>query len=69
LLVPFAAGYQDPLLTASTEPAAVEVIRAIVGSIGIVAAVPLTTAVGVALVDRRLPFLPAEHGLAKGWDA
>jgi uncharacterized membrane protein len=69
LLVLFAAGRQDPLLTASTETVAVEVVRAIVGSIGIVAAVPLTTAIGVVLVDRRLPFLPAEHGLAKGWDA
>jgi uncharacterized membrane protein len=69
LLVLFAAGRQDPLLTASTEAVAVEVVRAIVGSIGIVAAVPLTTAIAVALVDRRLPFLPAEHRLASGWDA
>lgn len=68
LLVLFAAGRQDPLLTASTEAVAVEVVRAIVGSIGIVAAVPLTTAIGVALVDRRLPFVPAEHRLARGWD-
>jgi uncharacterized membrane protein len=69
LLVLFAAGRQDPLLTASTEAVAVEVVRAIVGSIGIVAAVPLTTAIAVALVDRRLPFLPTEHRLASGWDA
>jgi uncharacterized membrane protein len=69
LLVLFAAGRQDPLLTASTEAVAVEVVRAIVGSIGIIAAVPLTTAIAVALVDRRLPFLPAEHRLARGWDA
>jgi uncharacterized membrane protein len=68
LLVLFAAGRQDPLLTASTEAVAVEVVRAIVGSIGIVAAVPLTTVIGVALVDRRLPFLPADRGLARGWD-
>lgn len=68
LLVLFAAGRQDPLLTASTEAVAVEVVRAIVGSIGIVAAVPLTTAIAVALVDRRLPFLPAERRLARGWD-
>ena len=65
LLVLFAAGRQDPLLTASSEVVAVEVVRAIVGSIGIVAAVPLTTAIGVALVDRPLPF---EHQLARGWD-
>jgi uncharacterized membrane protein len=68
LLVLFAAGRQDPLLTASTEVVAVEVVRAIVGSIGIVAAVPLTTAIGVVLVDRRLPFLPVDRGLARGWD-
>ena len=68
LLVLFAAGRQDPLLTASTEAVAVEVVRAIVGSIGIVAAVPLTTAIGVALIDRRLPFVPPEHPLARGWD-
>ena len=68
LLVLFAAGRQDPLLTASTEAVAVEVVRAIVGSIGIVAAVPLTTAIAVALVDRRLPFLPEERRLARGWD-
>lgn len=68
LLVLFAAGRQDPLLTASTEAVAVEVVRAIVGSIGIIAAVPLTTAIAVALVDRPLPFIPAEHRLASGWD-
>jgi uncharacterized membrane protein len=68
LLVLFAAGRQDPLLMASTEVVAVEVVRAIVGSIGIVAAVPLTTAIGVALVDRRLPLLPGDRGLARGWD-
>jgi len=68
LLVLFAAGRQDPLLTASMESVAVEVVRAIVGSIGIVAAVPLTTAIGVALVDRKLPFLPADRRLARGWD-
>jgi uncharacterized membrane protein len=68
LLVLFAAGRQDPLLTASTEAVADEDVRAIVGSIGIVAAVPLTTAIGVALIDRRLPLLPAEHRLARGWD-
>jgi uncharacterized membrane protein len=69
LLVLFAAGRQDPLLTASTEAVAVEVVRAIVGSIGIVAAVPLTTAIAVALVDHRIPFLPDESRLAAGWDS
>ena len=69
LLVLFAAGRQDPLLMASSEVVAVEVVRAIVGSIGIVAAVPLTTAIAVALVARRLRFLPPDHRLARGWDA
>lgn len=71
LIVLFAAGRQDPLLTASMEVVAVEVVRAIVGSIGIVLAVPLTTAVAVFLVDRSLPFRrrrgsKARH--ARGWD-
>ena len=56
LIVLFAAGRQDPLLTASMEVVAVEIVRAVVGSIGIVLAVPLTTAVAAALVDRSLPF-------------
>lgn len=54
LLVLFAAGRADPLLIASGEVVAVEIARAIVGSIGIVAAVPLTTAIAVRLVPRRL---------------
>jgi len=52
LLVLFAAGRQDPLLIASGENVAVEIVRSLVGSIGIVAAVPFTTAVA-ALVARR----------------
>lgn len=55
LIVLFAAGQQDPLLIVSGEVMAVEVVRALVGSIGIVAAVPLTTAIAVALIGRRLP--------------
>lgn len=50
LIVLFAAGGADPLLIASGEVVAVEIVRAIVGSIGIVAAVPLTTALAVAAV-------------------
>jgi uncharacterized membrane protein len=70
LIVLFAAGRQDPLLTASMEIVAVEVVRAVVGSIGIVMAVPLTTAVAAFLVDRSLPFrrgkvAGARH--ARGW--
>jgi uncharacterized membrane protein len=51
LLVLFAAGQQDPLLIASGEIVAVEVVRAMVGSIGIVAAVPLTTAIAVMFIE------------------
>jgi uncharacterized membrane protein len=71
LIVLFAAGRQDPLLTASSEVVAVAIARAIVGSIGIVAAVPLTTAVAAALVDRSLPFMRGagtEARRAHGWD-
>lgn len=51
LIVLFAAGGADPLLIASGEAVAVEILRAVVGSIGIVAAVPLTTAIAVVLVE------------------
>jgi uncharacterized membrane protein len=70
LIVLFAAGRQDPLLTASMEVVAVEIVRAVVGSIGIVLAVPLTTAVAAALVDRSLPFRRRPAGgarNARGW--
>jgi uncharacterized membrane protein len=70
LIVLFAASRQNPLLTASLEVIAVEVVRAIVGSIGIVAAVPITTAVAVALTDRRLPFVHRSGSEARrqhGW--
>ncbi|HET7725809.1 MAG TPA: YibE/F family protein [Candidatus Limnocylindrales bacterium] len=50
LLLLFAAGRQDPTLIASGEVVAVEVVRSLAGSIGIVAAVPLTTAIAVLLV-------------------
>jgi uncharacterized membrane protein len=54
LIVLLAAGQQDPLLILSGEVMAVEVVRSLVGSIGIVAAVPLTTAIAVMLVGRRI---------------
>jgi uncharacterized membrane protein len=61
LIVLLAAGQQDPLLILSGEVMAVEVVRSLVGSIGIVAAVPLTTAIAVLLVGRgaRLPLQDA----------
>jgi uncharacterized membrane protein len=70
LIVLFAAGRQDPFLTASAEVVAVEVVRALVGSIGIVAAVPLTTAIAVLLVGRRIPFMSGDTAgrPAPGWD-
>jgi len=52
LILLFAAGRQDPLLIASGEAVAVEVVRSLAGSIGIVAAVPLTTLIA-ALTLRR----------------
>jgi len=70
LIVLFAAGRQDPLLIVSGEVVAVEVVRALVGSIGIVAAVPVTTLIAVGLIGRRLPFIGEGSGVrhAPGWD-
>ena len=66
LIVLFNAGQQDPLLTVSGEIVAVAVVKALVGSIGIAAAVPATTAMAVLLVGRELPFgLRSER--APGW--
>jgi uncharacterized membrane protein len=69
-LILFVAGGQDPALIASEEVVAVEVVRALTGSIGIVAAVPVTTAIAVAMVGRRIPMVG--HGApvrrASGWD-
>jgi uncharacterized membrane protein len=50
LLLLFALSGQAPLVVLNGEIVAVEVIRALVGSIGIVAAVPLTTLVAAALL-------------------
>jgi len=50
LLLLFALSGQPPLLVLNGEVVAVEVIRALVGSVGIVAAVPLTTLVAAALM-------------------
>lgn len=52
LLLLFAVGRQSPATIASTELVAIEVIRALVGSMGIVAAVPFTTFVAAWLVPR-----------------
>jgi uncharacterized membrane protein len=50
LLLLFALGGQSPMVVLNGEIVAVEVIRALVGSVGIVAAVPLTTLAAVALI-------------------
>jgi uncharacterized membrane protein len=52
LLLLFALGGSEPLMVLNGEIMAVEVIRALVGSIGIVAAVPLTTAIATWLIVR-----------------
>lgn len=70
LLILFVAGGQDPALVASEELVAVEIVRALTGSIGIVAAVPITTAIAAALIDRRIPLLrgASSRNRAPGWD-
>jgi uncharacterized membrane protein len=70
LLILFVAGRQEPSLIVSGEVVAVEVVRALSGSIGIVAAVPATTMFAVALIGRRLPFIGEGTGVrrAPGWD-
>ena len=70
LIILFAAGGQDPVLVVSGEVVAVEVVRALVGSIGIAAAVPITTAIAVGLLGRRIPYFGDGTGVrhAPGWD-
>jgi uncharacterized membrane protein len=53
LLVLFAVLRQPAALTLNSELVAVEVVRTLVGSLGIVLAVPLTTAIATLLVARR----------------
>lgn len=50
LLLLFAVGESSALITVNGELVAVEVVRALAGSIGIVAAVPLTTAIATVVV-------------------
>jgi uncharacterized membrane protein len=52
LLLLFTVASQPMAALASTEVIAVEVVRALVGSMGIVLAVPLTTLVAARLVPR-----------------
>jgi uncharacterized membrane protein len=55
LLLLFSLGGQDAAIVLNGEIVAVEVIRALVGSIGIVAAVPLTTLAAAALIVPARP--------------
>lgn len=66
LLLLFALSAQAPLTVLNGEIVAVEVIRALVGSIGIVAAVPLTTLVAALLIVPGRP--PDAVGGAPGGD-
>jgi uncharacterized membrane protein len=66
LIVLFNAGGQDPVLTASGEVVAVEIVKAVVGSIGIVAAVRGTTAMAVLLVGRPWELLERQRK-PPGW--
>lgn len=50
LLLLFALGNQAPLSVLNSEIVAVEIVRALVGSIGIVAAVPITTLVATFMI-------------------
>ena len=67
LIVLLNAGQQDPFLTVSGEIIAVEIVKAVVGSIGIVAAVPATTAMAVLLVGRAWDLLDRQEKPA-GWN-
>ena len=67
LIVLLNAGQQDPILAASGEVIAVEIVKAVVGSIGIVAAVPATTAMAVLLVGRAWELLDRQEKPV-GWD-
>jgi uncharacterized membrane protein len=71
LIILFVAGGQDAGLIVSGEIVAVEVVRALTGSIGIVAAVPITTAVAVALIARGSPSATDRSTTprAPGWES
>jgi uncharacterized membrane protein len=55
LLLLFAIGGDAPQIVANGELVAVEIVRALAGSFGIVAAVPLTTAIAAFMVPARQP--------------
>jgi uncharacterized membrane protein len=55
LLVLFAVSRQPTILTLNGELVSVEIVRTLVGSLGIIAAVPLTTAIATWLVSESAP--------------
>jgi uncharacterized membrane protein len=55
LLVLFAVSRQPTVLTLNGEVVSVEIVRTLVGSLGIVAAVPFTTAIATWLASARTP--------------
>jgi uncharacterized membrane protein len=57
LLVLFAVSHQPTALVLNGEVVSVEIVRTLVGSLGIVAAVPLTTAIAVWLATPRGPLV------------
>ncbi|WP_328995641.1 YibE/F family protein [Kribbella sp. NBC_01245] len=61
LMMTFALGSVPASYAVSTEQVAVEVIRGLVGSLGIIAAVPLTTALAAMAVARRSPQLRSDE--------
>jgi uncharacterized membrane protein len=54
--------YDRPLLDVlQSEAFSQEIVRTLVGSIGLVLAVPLTTAIGVAVIQRAAPAARRSH--------
>lgn len=61
LLLFYGYGSGDVLMSLNKEIFATEIVRTIVGSIGIVLAVPITTAIAVRLLHGRTPAQPSSH--------
>jgi uncharacterized membrane protein len=67
LLILFVTGRDSLGTVATTEIVAVEVVRALCGSVGLIAAVPLTTILA-ALVATEEPSPGHSHPIAGAWD-
>jgi hypothetical protein len=66
LLVTIVVSNQPAALVFNSEEVATEVIRTLVGSLGILAAVPLTTVVAAFLADRPAPGEPSSAARRRG---